>query len=130
ADAEELVSLLLVLHHRDSRLAVLDDVAHLVGQAVDVDADRDRAERLGAQLRVEPRGPVTADDRDGLASLQAERLEAESDGADVRRVVRPRHLLPDAVLLLAQGDFAAGVAPGVRGEHLREGHATSTSSPR
>ena len=130
ADTEDLVGLLLVLHHHDPRLAVLDDVAHLVGQAVDVDSDRDRAERLGAQLRVEPRRPVAADDREGLASPQAERLEAEGDGADVRRVVLPRHFLPDAVLLLAQGDLAAAVAPGMGGQHLREGHATSTSSPR
>jgi len=33
--------LLLVLDHHDARLAVLDGVAHLLGQAVDVDADRD-----------------------------------------------------------------------------------------
>ena len=62
ADAEDLVGLLLVLDHHDPRLAVLDDVAHLLGQAVDVDADRDRAQRLGRQLRVEPRRPVAADD--------------------------------------------------------------------
>src|SRR5207244_12156874 len=101
ADAEDLVGLLLVLHHHDPRLAVLDDVAHLVGQTVDVDADRHRAERLGAQLRVEPRRPVAADDRDALAPPQAERLEAERQGADVRRVVLPRDFLPDAVLFLA-----------------------------
>ena len=83
-----------------------------------------------AQLRVEPRRSVAADDRDALASPKAERLEAEADGADVRGVVLPRHFLPDAVLLLAQGDLAAAVTPGMGGQHLRQGHATSTSSPR
>src|SRR5262249_34980565 len=130
AHAKDLVGLLLILHHHDARLAVLDDVAHLVEQAVDVDADGDRAERLGPQLRVEPRRPVAADDRDRFVSPQAERLETEADAADVRGVVLPRRLLPDAVAFFAQGDLAASVAPGVSGKHLRESHATSTSSPR
>src|SRR5262249_42996824 len=129
-DAEDLVGLLLGLDHHDPRLAVLDNVAHLRRQAADVNADGNRAERLGAQLRVEPCRSVAADDRDGFGPPQAERLETKTKGADVPRVVLPCHLLPDAVLLLTQGNLAAAVALGVGGEHLRKGHATSTSSPR
>ena len=47
ADAEDLVGLLLVLDQDEARLAVLEDVAHLVGQAVDVDPERDRARATG-----------------------------------------------------------------------------------
>ena len=129
-DAEDLVGLLLVLDHHDPRLAVLDDVVHLIGEAVDVDADRDRAERLGRQLGVEPRRPVAGDDGERLFPPQAEQLEPQGDGADVRRVVRPADFLPDAELLFAKRHLAVAVAPGVGGEHLGQRHATSTSSPR
>src|SRR5262249_58227044 len=100
------------------------------GERVDGGAARGRAGRWTPQLRVEPCGPVAADDRHGLSPPQAERLETKADMADVRRVLLPRDFLPDAVLLLPQRDLAVPVAPRVGGEQLWQRHATSTSSPR
>ena len=64
ADLEELVDLLLILDHRETRPAVLDHVGELVRDRVLVHGDRDPAEGLGGTHRpVEPR-PVLPDDRE------------------------------------------------------------------
>ena len=102
ADPEHLVGLLLVLGEDEPRLAVIEHPAHLLGHRVDEDPERDRAERLGGQLHVEPGGPVARDHRDGVPGPEPEVLQPERHRAHVGRVLPPRHLLPDAELLLAQ----------------------------
>src|SRR6185369_1237628 len=138
ADAQHLVGLFLVLREDEARLAVLEDAPHLIGQAVDEDPERDRPRRLGGQLDVEPGRPVPGDDRHPVTALEAEPDEAQAHRADLGRVLLPGHLLPDAVLLLAQRDL--GPAPpslgdesprecsGLSRHRLRS--ATSKSSPR
>src|SRR5439155_6325679 len=112
--------LLLVLDHDEARFGVVEDALHLVGQGIDEDSEGDGAGRLGAELRVHPGRAIPRDDRDRVSASQAQCDEAQTHGTNVTRVLLPGHLLPDAVLLLAERDLPGAVAPGAGGEQLRE----------
>ena len=100
-DADQLVDLFLVLHHREARLRVIEHEHHLLGHGVLVDRHRHGAEALGCQHRPIELRPVVADDGDLVAALQAECREAAGDGSHVCRRVGPVPGLPDAESLLA-----------------------------
>ena len=68
-DADQLVDLFLVLHHREARLRVIEDEHHLLGHGVLVDRHRHGAEALGCQHRPIELRPVVADDGDLVAAL-------------------------------------------------------------
>jgi len=106
-DRHHLVDLLLIFHHRDRRLRMGEHVGHLVGDAVGVDRHRHGAERLaGAHRPIKPR-PVGADDREGVAALEAKLLQADRERAHLLEHLRPGPRLPDAEVLLAHGGAAA-----------------------
>jgi len=118
-EREDLVHLLLVLCDDDRDLRVLPDVGQLAGDRVLVDRHRDAAERLRGHLGpVKPR-PVVADDRQLVASLEAERRQTVGEVAHVVVVLEPRVRLPDAPVFLSDGRAVAQVT-GVLLEQLRQ----------
>ena len=117
---EDLVGLFLVLDQDEARLAVVKDEPHVLRQAVHEDPDRDGTGRLRGELGIEPGRAIARDHRELVAALEPELEQSQAHGAHVRRVRVPGDLLPDPVLLLAQGDLVAGKAPGLRGEHARQ----------
>src|SRR5439155_5898617 len=92
-----------------------------------VERHRHAAQRLGRGHRPVELGPVVADDRGLVAALETERGEAERDTPGPGEVLVPGVRLPDAEVLLTDGD-AGGPALGVGAEELREGIHRSSSS--
>ena len=87
----------------------------VLGQAVDVEAERHAARGLHRELGVEPGRAVAGDHRDAVAALEPERHEAQAHRAHVGGVVGPGDLLPDPVALLAERDVPRrGAPPGRR----------------
>ena len=119
ADLQDLVDLLLVLHHGEAHACMIEHEAHLGGHRVLIDRHRDGAQRLGgAHGPVEPR-PVIADDRHLVAARQAEPGEAHGERGDLVAHLGPGPDLPDAQVLLAHGR-AIGETPGVTQQQLGE----------
>jgi len=116
---EQLVHLLLVLGEDDRDAGVLDREGHLRGHRVLVERHRNGAQALaGRHGGVEAR-PVVADEREVLATLQAESAERRGDGAHFLRELTPGPRLPDAEVLLANGRTLRAHARVVH-EQLRE----------
>jgi hypothetical protein len=120
ADVQELVDLLLVLDDREPRLGVVEDVRDLLFDPVLVERDRHAAERLRAEHRPVELRTVVTDDGDLVAATEAEGREAKRDEAALLVVVAPRVGLPDAVVLLANGDVLRP-RPRVVADEPREG---------
>ena len=122
-DRDHLVDLLLVLHHRDGDLGVLQHVGHLVGDRIRVDRHRHGAEGLARAHRpVKPR-PVRTDYGELVAALEPQLLQADREGADVVEHLGPRPGLPDAEVLVAHRD-AAAARFRVLNQELRKGIRT------
>ena len=120
-DLEELVHLLLVLGHDELRLRVLEHVAELGGDGVLVDREGDAADRLRGDLGEVEAPAVVADHRELVAAPEPELRKAEGEPADLIRVLRPGHGLPDAVFLLAHRVAAGERAAAVRLQDLGQG---------
>ncbi len=117
---EHLVGLLLVAGHDDACAAMPNDVLQLDPWIGRIDADRDRADHLGAEIGVKPFRRILACDGDAVAALDSERHQAERDQARRRVIVAPGIALPDPVLLLAQREPVA-MESGTLAEQLRNG---------
>ena len=115
---EHLVGLLLIAGHHDARAAVPNDVLQLNPRIGRIDADRDRADHLDAEIGVKPFGRIFACNGDTVAGLDSERYQAERDQPRRRVIVAPGIALPDPVLLLAQGEPVA-IEPGPLAQQLR-----------
>ena len=118
-DVQELVDLLLVFHHGEPRLRVIDDVGQLFLDRVLVERHRNAAQRLGGGDRPVELRSVVADDGRLVAAREAQRGQTEGDATRALLVVAPGVGLPDAEVLLADGDL---VRPplGVGADELRE----------
>ena len=66
---QHLVGLLLVAGDDDPRAGVADDVLQLDPGIGRIDADRDRADHLGAEIGVKPFRRILAGDGDAVAGL-------------------------------------------------------------
>ena len=117
---EHLVGLLLIAGDDDARAAVPNDVLQLDPRIGRIDADRDRADHLGAEIGVKPFRRILAGDGDAVAGFDSERQQAERDQPRRLVIVAPGIALPDAVLLLAQGEPVA-MELGALAEQLRNG---------
>ena len=110
-DREELVELLVIFEKQEAAVGIVDEIFELLGRVRRVDARRYPADRLHAEIGVDPLLVVFRQDRDDLAALQAERQEAEADEPRMLVEIGPGIGEPDAVILLAMRDLGAvGVA--------------------
>ena len=117
---QHLVHLLLVLGDHDPGRRRLQQPRQLRRHGVLVQPQGEGAQALGRQLGDRPLGPVVAHDCDAVALADAQRVQSQGEAPDPVQVARPGDLLPDAELLLAQGDAARGPL-GVADQEAREG---------
>ncbi|MDT4856879.1 hypothetical protein FQZ97_912820 [compost metagenome] len=118
-DLQHLVNLLLVFHHAEAHLGVVDREDTLAAHRVLVKRDRNGAERLrGQHGGVEP-GAVGTDHDHVFAALQAGLMQPAGQGLDQPGHVAPAGGLPDAVFLLAHRR-RVGAALGVVQQQLGE----------
>ena len=116
---EQLVDLLLVLCDREPGAGMVDDEQELLCHGILVHGHRQATERLRrAHRAVEPR-TISADDREPVAPLEAERREPAGEPLDLVLELAPRPALPDAVLLLARR-VPIRESASVEGEQLRK----------
>ena len=107
---QNLVDLLLVLDRGEAHLGMREHVGEFVGHRVGIDRHRHDAERLRRHHRRIELRPVGADDRHGVAALQAEPMQADRIGADLVEQLRPGQRLPDAQILVPHRRPVAEVA--------------------
>lgn len=119
-DGEDLVDLLLVLHHGEDGLGMVEDIGHLLGDAVGIDRHGDGAEPLCRAHRPVQARAVIADDGDLLAAFQAKILQAFGKAADMLGDLGPVPGLPDAEVLVTIGD-APGALAGIAQQQFRKG---------
>jgi len=120
AHLQELVHLLLVLHHGEARLGVVHHVLHLALDGVLVERHRDPPEGLGGQHGPVELRPVVPHDGGLVAPGEAQRGQPERDEARLLPVVRPGVGQPDPVVLLADGHLPRP-SPGTVLDQLGEG---------
>jgi len=102
-DLQELVDLLLILHHRVRDLGVLEDKRHLFGDCILVERNGNTAQALrGGNRPVKPR-PILADDGEVHAAPEALLYKPARKRAHFRRDLRPGPSLPNAKILFANG---------------------------
>ena len=99
-DLEELVHLLLVFHHSDAHVGVVQDVDHLLGHRVLVQRHRHAPQALRRGHRPIQLRAVVADDREVLAASEAQGVQPQRQRADLVRDLGPAPGLPDAEVLL------------------------------
>ena len=116
---QHLVGLLLVLAHHQLNIRVLQHVAHFLGRAGGVHAHRHRADRARSHLGQQPFHAVLGDDGDPSARAQTQGAQAQSHAAGPAPVFRPGHGLPDAEVLLPDGD-GPRLAARLLAQHLRQ----------
>ena len=88
-EGEDLVELLLVLHHKDAAAAVLQDVAAGLRAVGGVDAGGEPAGEDGGHVGEDPLGRVEAEDADGGVARHAELDEGLGHGPRLGVVIRP-----------------------------------------
>jgi hypothetical protein len=116
-ERQRLVDLLLVLGDDDRGLGVIEHVDQLGRDRILVDRHRDAAQRLRRQLREVELWAVVADNRELVATLEAECRKAEREVAHVVAIGSPVVGLPDAARLLADAG-AVGILLGVALQQL------------
>ncbi len=109
-DVEQLVHLLLVLGHREAGVGVIEDVRQLSLGRVLVEGNGNAAQRLGGHDRPVELGPVVAHDGGPIAPREAERGQPQGDEAALLEVLPPGVGLPDAEILLADGNLVGPAA--------------------
>ena len=117
---KHLVGLLLVAGNDHARAGVADDILQLDPGIGRIDADRDRADHLGAEIGVKPFRRILAGDGDAVAGFEAERQQAERDGTRGLVIMVPGIAIPDAEILLAQRELVA-MQFGALSKQLRNG---------
>ena len=121
-DRKQLIDLLLILHHRDRHLGVVEDVGHLLRDRVVIDRHWHAAERLRRAHRPIQARPVGADNRHLVVALEAELPQTDRKRAYLLEHLRPGPHLPDAEVLVPIGRTArikAGIAQQELGERIR-----------
>ena len=103
ADLQHLVDLLLVLHHTETHLGVVDRKDAFTAHGVLVQRHRNGAQRLGGQHGGVQARAVGADHHHVFAALQAGLVQAAGHRFHQLRHRGPGGGLPDAVFLLAHG---------------------------
>ena len=116
---QDLVDLLLVFGHDDARLGGFEHPGQLARDRVLVEPDGQDAGALGREFGDHPLRPVVSDDREPVPPLNAQLGQPQREGAHPAEILRPGDLLPDAELLLAQGD-PVGMTDGVTREQTRK----------
>ena len=97
-----------------------DDILQLDPGVGRIDADRDRADHLNAEIGVEPFRRVLSGDGDTVARLDTEREQAKRRRASGVVIMAPGIGIPDAVFLFAQRELVA-VHGGALAQQLRNG---------
>jgi hypothetical protein len=100
---QHLVDLLLVAADHEAAVRVVDDVLQLGPRVGRVDADHHAADGLRAQVGEHPLGRVFAGDGQAVAAAETQRQHAQREAARGVVVVAPAHPVPDAQVLLAEG---------------------------
>ena len=116
---QHLVGLLLVLAHHDVDVGMAEHIGHLRRGAGRVDPDRHAADQAGAHLGQHPLDAVFRDHADVAAVRQSERAQAQPEERGPAFVIGPGDRIPDAEVLLADGD-AARRAQRLLVQHLRQ----------
>ncbi len=102
ADLQQLVHLLLVLHHAEAHLGIVQRIDAFGGHGVLVERNGNGAQRLRREHRgVEPRA-VRTDHHEVLAARKTRGVQARGEPLHQLREACPGGRLPDAVFLLAQ----------------------------
>ena len=109
---QRLVDLLLPLAHQELGVRVIDDVAHLVHEAVLEQPHPDPSGAQGGHFRHQPLGTVVADHGDLVILLQAELDQPQGDVLDVVQIVLPGDGPPDPELFFPHGHPVFAVLPG------------------
>ncbi len=117
---EQLVGLLLVFADHDLDVGVAHHVGDFAARAGGVDAHRDAAHQAHAHLRQHPLDAVLRDHADMAALAQAQGAQTQTEMAGALVVAGPVHRLPDAEILLPDGD-ALAVQAHALAQHLRQG---------
>ena len=117
---EDLVGLLLVAADREAGAAVAGDVLQLRPGVGGVDADRDGADHLGAEVGVIPLRRVLRGDDDPVAPPDAEAEQGPREAPRLPLVMRPVVAAPDAEVLLPQRQLRRRAA-GALAQQAREG---------
>src|SRR5690606_40516669 len=104
AHRQELVELLVILDEQETAVGIVDQISELGGRIRGVDAGRDAAHTLHAEVGVDPLLAVFRQDRDDLAALEAECEQAEADQPGMLVEIGPGGGQPDAELLPAGGE--------------------------
>ena len=118
-DFQQLVDLLLVLGDHEPGAGELHQVTDFDRDRILVHAEGPGADRLRRELRDQPLRTIVAQHRHDLALLQAELDETAREVPHPFGVLGPGQALPDAELLLPQGDLVAAL-PGVLEQQLRQ----------
>ena len=120
-DRQHLVDLLLVLHHRDRDLGVLEHIGHLVGDRVGIDRHRHGAERL--RRRTSP-SRAAAGCAPMIANLSPRFSPSSSSPTEKARtsssICAPGPGLPDAEILVAHRGATAARRSGIFDQKLRK----------
>ena len=101
----DLVELLLVLHHQDVALAVVQDVPHGIRSVGGVYSRGEATSKDSSYIRNDPLGGVEAEDTDRAELVEAEVNEGLGDSPNLLVIRRP---CPDGLkyvmLVLGRGD--------------------------
>ena len=116
---DDFVDLLLVLHRRETRVGMGEDIADLIGDGVGIDRHRHRAEPLRRRERPIELRPVVAENGESVAAFQPEPRQAEGIGTDLALHLGPTPAMPDAAILVAERR-ARAKPPRVPRQQLRE----------
>lgn len=102
---QKLVELLVILDEQEATVGIVDEILELLGRIGRVNARRDAAHGLDAEIGVDPLLVVFRQDGDHLAPLQAERQQTETDQSGMVVEIGPAIGQPDAEILLAMRDL-------------------------
>ena len=120
AHGENLVDLLLVLADGEPDASVVEHIDHLFGDRVRVDRHRHGAQRLDRRKSPVEARPVVSHDRNLVAGLQPDCLQAQRKRADLVGEIGPAPAFPDTKILVPHCSSRAEPF-GVQQQILRKG---------
>ena len=113
---QDFVDLLLVLHHRNRDVGMVEHIGQFGRDRVGIERHRNGAQSLRRQDRLIQTRPIVARNRDRVAALDAKFRQAERDCAHLAQQVRPAPGLPDTDILMPQ---CGTIAPHLRMMHQK-----------